>query len=281
MDAAQLVALAAAVESGSLHPIGKAITAYADSTAITVGVGTGVRTVAGGGVTGDVAGATVAVGSLRFMADQQVTGQPPQFDLSPGATVVYIAHDGHHAGAIKLQDTLREDAEPLVKYLAAHGLQSILVSGDRKETAVLIAEELHIGRAFGEMMPEDKARFIEELRSNGERVLMAGDGINDAPALSAADVGCAVGNCTDIALESSDLVLTADDLGRLAAAHRLARRTMRIIRQNLVWAFVYNLVGIPLAMSGSLTPVYAALAMALSSLFVAANSLRLTLGVKH
>jgi len=203
------------------------------------------------------------------------------FDLPPGATSVYIAHNCCYVGAITLQDMLREDAAPLVKYFSAQGVQSILVSGDRKETAIRIAEELNIGRAFGEMMPEDKARFIEELRSKGKQVLMAGDGINDAPALSAADVGCAVGSGADIAIESSDLVLTTDDLGRLAAAHSLARRTMTIIKQNLVWAFAYNLIGIPLAMSGSLTPVYAAMAMALSSLFVVANSLRLTFGVRN
>jgi Cu2+-exporting ATPase len=149
------------------------------------------------------------------------------------------------------------------------------VSGDRQAVVASIAAEAGITDARGELLPQDKVACVEYLQQQGERVLMAGDGINDAGALAAAQVGCALAGGTDIAIETSDLILVHPDLDRLAEAHGLAVRTMAVIRQNLWWAFVYNLVGIPLAMTGRLTPIYAAAAMSVSSLCVVLNSLRL------
>ncbi|HEX9078586.1 MAG TPA: heavy metal translocating P-type ATPase, partial [Desulfuromonadaceae bacterium] len=279
-DAAQVVALAASVERDSLHPIGRAICRYAENRGIDCMMAEGARAVPGGGVTGMVGRSAVAVGSSQFLASLGVR-VPDEVDPPSGESAVFVACANRCAGSVAVQDHLRDDASPLVAYFGKNGVRSILLSGDRGASVRPVSEHLGIGAWFGDMSPADKARFIEELRvKEGEVVLMVGDGINDAPALSAADVGCAVAGGTDIALESSDLVLAKPDLDRLALAHRIARRTMGVIRQNLCWAFVYNLVGVPLAMTGRLTPVYAAAAMALSSLCVVLNSLRLS-RVRH
>ncbi|MCM2357468.1 MAG: cadmium-translocating P-type ATPase [Geobacteraceae bacterium] len=280
LDPRELMAMAAAVESGSLHPIGRAVCDYARENEIAFRVGEGLTTVAGGGVTGMVGEQLVAVGSARFLTGFGVTGVPAETDPPPGGTVIYLVAAGRYAGSVLLQDRLRDDAPALIASFGRSGVRSILLSGDSAATVRLAAGSLGIGEGVGEMSPAEKARFIEELRGRGETVLMVGDGINDAPALSAADVGCAIAGGTDIALETSDLVLARADLERLALAHRMARRTMAVVRQNLGWAFIYNMVGIPLAMTGRLTPVYAAAAMALSSLCVVGNSLRIT-GVRR
>ena len=275
-DPREVMALAAAVESGSLHPIGRALCAYARESGIAFQVGEELRTVAGGGVTGRVGSTQVAVGSSRFLAGLGVTGIPAGIEPSPGAAVVFIATSGLYAGAVVVQDRLRDDAPALIAYFRKLQVRTLLLSGDRGETVRLNAGFLGIDEGIGEMSPAEKAQFIDRLRDGGDTVLMVGDGINDAPALSAADVGCAVWGGTDIALETSDLVLAKPELDRIAFAHSLARRTMTVVRQNLGWAFIYNIIGIPLAMTGRLTPVYAAAAMALSSLCVVGNSLRIT-----
>jgi Cu2+-exporting ATPase len=223
---------------------------------------------------------TVAVGNPRFLAGLGVELIPVEFGTPPGGTVVCIACSGRYAGSITFQDRLRDDASALIAHFRERRIRSILLSGDSKETVRFIASATGIVEWAGETTPADKLEFIEKLRTNGETTLMVGDGINDAPALSAAAVGCALAGGTDIALETSDLILARPDLARLAFAHHMARRTMTVIRQNLGWAFVYNIVGIPLAMTGRLTPIYAAAAMALSSLCVVGNSLRLS-WVKH
>jgi P-type Cu2+ transporter len=189
--------------------------------------------------------------------------------------VVFVARAGRYLGALFLKDRMRDDAPELISYFNRAGIRTLLLSGDRQESAGRAAAVTGIGAGIGGLSPAEKADRIEELRLGGAIVLMVGDGINDAPALSAADVGCAVAGGTDIAIETSDLVLVKPDLERLAFAHRMARRTMSVVRQNLVWAFLYNAVGIPLAMTGRLTPIYAAAAMALSSVCVVGNSLRL------
>jgi len=271
----EVLALAASVERGSLHPIARAIREYADANGIVYRVGTELVTLAGGGVTGRVAGESVALGSVSFMQRIGVTGMPDALESPDGAMVVCVARRGRYCGTLILKDRMREDAPGLVSYFSRAGLATLLLSGDRQESARKAALSAGIGEGVGELSPAEKAGRIEHLRSTGETVLMVGDGINDAPALSAADVGCAVAGGTDIAMETSDLVLAKPDLERLALAHRMARRTMAVVRQNLAWAFIYNVIGIPLAMTGRLTPIYAAAAMALSSVCVAVNSLRL------
>jgi P-type Cu2+ transporter len=270
-----LLSLAASVEAGSLHPIGKAICNHAASRGNSGPAGQRLQTVPGGGVTGNVAGERVAVGSSRFLADLGVTGLPGELELPAGSVAVYVARSGSCLGTLILRDRMREDAPALVGYCARKGIRTLLLSGDRQASAEQAAAALGIGTAVGDLLPAQKADYLEQLRRGGAVVLMVGDGINDAPALSAADIGCAVAGGTDIAIETSDLVLVKPDLARLAEAHRVARRTMAVVRQNLVWAFLYNVVGIPLAMTGRLTPIYAAAAMALSSVCVVGNSLRL------
>jgi P-type Cu2+ transporter len=280
IDPRKLTELAAAVETGSIHPIGRAICAYAKDSGINYPMGEELGAIAGGGVTGRVGETPVAVGSSRFLAGLGVSPLPLPIDLPPGGTVVFIAVSGRHAGAMVLEDRLRGEAAATVGYFRDRHVRSLLLSGDRRETVRLNAELLGIDEGEGEMTPADKARFIDDLRGKGKTVLMVGDGINDAPALAAADVGCAIAGGADIALDTSDLVLAKPDLARLAFAHSLAGRTMTIVRQNLCWAGIYNIVGIPLAMTGLLTPLYAAAAMALSSLCVVGNSLRLS-GHRH
>ena len=276
----ELAALAAAVESASLHPLARAVDAYARLNGISPLPGEEFRTVPGGGVEGVVAGRRVAVGNRRFLATIGVAEMPAEIPAPAAGTIAGIAVSGRYAGHILFRDRLRDDAAALVAHFRSRQIRSVLLSGDRCESVRFIAGSLGIAEWEAEMLPEEKAVFIETLRGKGETILMVGDGINDAPALSVADVGCAMAGGTDIALETSDLVLARPDLARLAFAHTAARRTMRVIRQNLGWAFVYNMVGIPLAMTGRLTPVYAAAAMALSSLCVVGNSSRLS-GIKH
>ena len=276
----ELAAMAAAVESASQHPLARAVGEYARLNGIIPAVGDELRTVPGGGVQGVFRGMAVAVGNCRFLAGLGIAGLPEEIHAPDGGTAAGIACSGRYAGAIVFRDRLRDDAPALVARLRGRRIRSILLSGDNQETVRFVAGSLGIGEWEGEMSPEEKGAFVERLRDKGETVLMVGDGINDAPALSAADVGCAIAGGTDIALETSDLVLARPDLDRLAFAHSAARRTMTVIRQNLCWAFIYNIVGIPLAMTGRLTPIYAAAAMALSSLCVVGNSLRLT-RMKH
>jgi Cu2+-exporting ATPase len=270
-----LISLAASVESGSLHPIGKAIRDHAASRGIPGPAGVELMGVPGGGVTGSVAGERVAVGSARFLAGLGVSGVPGDIEVPAGEVAVLVARAGNYLGTLVLKDRMRADAPALVAYFTGAGIPTLLLSGDRQDSARQAADRLGIGAGVGDLLPEQKADYLEELRGRGATVLMLGDGINDAPALSAADIGCAIAGGSDIAIETSDLVLVRPDLARLADAHRVARRTMAVVRQNLVWAFLYNLIGIPLAMTGRLTPIYAAAAMALSSLCVVGNSLRL------
>jgi len=274
--AVELVSLASSLEAGSRHPLASAVVAFATWKGMPVLAASDLLTVPGGGVMGTVGDKEVVIGSERFLRDRGITGIPDGAALSAGETVVHVARDGSFLGSIFLRDTVRPDAGDVVGYFVRLNISPHLLSGDRRETACRIAAEIGIAESEGDLLPEDKAAFIDRLRGRGETTLMVGDGINDAPALSAADIGCAIAGGTDIAIETSDLVLARPELSLLCFAHLVSRRTMSIIRQNLAWAFVYNLIGIPLAITGRLTPVYAAVAMALSSLCVVGNSLRLT-----
>ncbi|MFZ3208755.1 MAG: HAD-IC family P-type ATPase, partial [Geobacteraceae bacterium] len=275
MTADDLMALAAAVEAGSGHPLARGITECTTGRGVTFTIAAEVCTQAGGGVSGLVSGQRVAVGNPRYLRGLGVSLPAELPDPAADGTVVYVAKEGVYVGAIAFQDRLRESAAQLVAYLGGRGIKSLLLSGDRQATVSRIGGILGIGEARGELLPEDKAKWVTDLRARSESVLMVGDGINDAPALSSADVGCTMIGGSDVALESSDLVIARPDLMRIRFAHRVALRTMSVVRQNLAWAFIYNLVGIPLAMSGRLTPIYAASAMAMSSLCVVGNSMRL------
>jgi Cu2+-exporting ATPase len=269
----QLLAWAATAEAGSNHPLARGILSAAQARGIEAGSGGGVRTLPGLGVETQTPGGLLRVGNRRLLAEAGSLALP---DPAPGGTTeVHLALGSDYLGHLLLADPLRPEAAATLQSLRRMGLQCTLLTGDNDAAAARAAISLPLDKAIGELRPGDKARWVEEATARGERVLMVGDGINDAPALSAAAVGCAMAGGTDIALATSDLVLTKPDLAHLLLALRLARRTLSIIRQNLFWAFAYNLLALPLAAAGTLAPIHAAAAMALSSVCVVGNSLRL------
>ncbi len=267
----EALALAAALESVSSHPLARAIVAEARSRALAVPSANEVNAVRGLGITGVVDGHAVAVGSPAFLSQQGVAIDERDDD----ATRVYVTRDGSLVGSIALGDALRDDAAATIDALSERGIGSALVSGDADAPVTRAARDAHIERAYARVSPEGKAQIVRELRSTGAHVAFVGDGINDAPALALADVGVAMGGGTAVALETAGVAILTNDPGALIQALDCARATMRTIRQNLFWAFAYNVVLVPLAAFGIVQPIFAAGAMGLSSLFVVGNSLRL------
>jgi Cu+-exporting ATPase len=285
-DENALLEIAAAAESGSRHPLAEAIVAEARRRAR---VGTAIsrfESVAGSGVSAQVAGRAVLVGRTEWLEDAGVATAPAAEHArrvaAQGRTPVLVAIDGVLAGIVGVADPLREGAREAVARIKALGCDIVLLSGDRQETAEAVAREVGIRRVVAGIPPGAKADEIARLRALGHRVAMVGDGVNDAPALASADIGIAVGTGSDVAIAASDVTLVGADPRAVAAALGLASRALRIIRQNLGWAFVYNVLGIPLAAGALypwtgwlLSPVVASAAMALSSVSVVTNSLRL------
>jgi P-type Cu+ transporter len=267
--------LAASLERGSEHPIASTIVAFTKERNITPAPVSDFRSEAGRGVSGIIEGKRVLLGNSRFLKESGV-------DLGDFQRPVMLAVDGKLAGTITLDDPIKETTQAALQELRRHGMRLIMLTGDSSRSATKIARELGITEFVAELLPEDKARFVQRLRSEGRIVAMAGDGINDAPALASADVGIAMATGTDIAIESAGITLVKGDLTGVARALRLSRATMRNIRQNLFFAFVYNAAGVPIA-AGLLYPLFglllspelAAAAMALSSASVVGNALRL------
>jgi Cu2+-exporting ATPase len=269
-----LVARAALVEAGSSHPLARGILAEAGRRGVAPPFRGGARAVPGRGLALDTPEGILRVGSREFI-QAGGTGLPLPPAITTALTEVHVSLGDLYLGVLLLDDPIRPDAPAAVNKLALAGLYPVLLTGDQPAAGQRVAGVLGIESVFAAMAPGDKADWINRRRALGDRVLMVGDGINDAPALAAADVGCALAGGTDIALETSDLVLTRPDLGRLVEAVALGRRTLKVIRQNLFWAFAYNVLALPLAAAGQLAPIHAAAAMALSSVCVVGNSLRL------
>jgi Cu2+-exporting ATPase len=268
-----LLNLAARVEAGSAHPLARGIVTEARRRGLAVESGSGSRAIAGRGAWLETQEGPLRVGSRLFLSEAGIA--VPSDDAPDHCTEVHVACGESYCGVILLEDPVRTSAEDIAGRFGALGIRTALLTGDRHAAAERISKGLRIGTTLAELSPQEKSDWIEARMQEGERVLMVGDGINDAPALSAASVGCAMAGGTDIALETSDLILTRPDLECLEEALRIARRTLRIIRQNLFWAFAYNLLALPLAAAGKLAPIHAAAAMALSSVCVVGNSLRL------
>ncbi len=274
-----ILRLAAAVESGSEHPLGRAVVDRAREEGFTLDPVTGFRAIAGGGVEATVGGRQVVIGSPRFLADRNVAldgyGNQVHALQASGQTVMGVAVDGKLSGLIALADTIKEGSPAAVRALHAMGLEVTMLTGDNQRTADAIATEVGVDRVIADVRPEDKVAEIRRLQADGKVVAMAGDGVNDAPALAQADAGIAMGTGTEVAMEAAAVTLVKGDLEKLPLAIELSRATMRIIRQNLFWAFFYNVVLIPLAIFGKISPIFAAAAMALSSVTVVSNALRL------
>lgn len=283
----ELLRLAAAVESASEHPLAHAITSGAKERGLQLPAVQNFQSTTGGGVAGQVDGKHLLIGKPELLAAQKMSIDPKTSAeaadrQAAGETVVYVAIDGHFAGAIAVADPVRASAARSIQQLQAMGLDVWMFTGDNAATAQAIATRLGVTNVEAGMKPEDKHRRVAELRAQGRKVAMAGDGINDAPALAAADVGIAMGTGTDVAIESAGVTLLHGDLSALVRAVRLSRAVMKNIRQNLFFAFAYNLLGVPIAAGilypfifVLLSPMYAAAAMSLSSVSVISNSLRL------
>jgi Cu+-exporting ATPase len=284
----ELLRLAAAVEQNSEHPLAHAIVAGANDRGLTLPSAEGFDSVTGGGVHGTVEGQTVLVGKRSLLADRGVQDQAALDDRADelqrqGQTVMFVAVGGRLAGLVAVSDPIKNSTPEAVRALHELGMRIIMLTGDNEATATVVAGKLGIDEFHGGVRPEDKHQRVKALRAEGHKVAMAGDGINDAPALAEADVGIAMGTGTDVAIESSGVTLVKGDLRGIVKALKLSRHTMRNIRQNLFFALIYNALGVPIAAGVLypisahllLNPMIAAAAMSFSSVSVVANALRL------
>jgi Cu+-exporting ATPase len=282
-DEASLLSLAASVERSSEHPLAAAIVAAAQERSAALREATEFSSVTGKGVSGRVGGRQVSVGNARFIDTTPVVMERRADEYRrEGATVIYVAVDGQPAGILAVADPIKSSTPPALATLRAAHVRIVMLTGDNRRTAEAVATKLGISEVEAEVLPEAKNAVVRRLRTQGHVVAMAGDGVNDAPALAEADVGVAMGTGTDVAMESAGVTLVKGDLPGIARVRLLSRATMRNIRQNLVLAFAYNVLGIPLAAGVLyprfgllLSPIVAAAAMSLSSVSVIGNALRL------
>jgi Cu+-exporting ATPase len=286
VDEVTILTLAAALEKGSEHPLAEAIVEGAAARGIAAGATEGFEAVTGKGVRGTVTGRSVALGNAAMMQEMglKTTEAEARADAlrANGKTAMFLAVDGALAGIIAVADPVKPMAAEAIRALHGVGLRIIMATGDNERTARAIAASLGIDEVRAGVLPEDKKTLIDQLRREGRKIAMAGDGVNDAPALAAADVGIAMGTGADVAMESAGITLLGGDLLGIVRARKLARATLRNIKQNLFFAFAYNVVGVPVAagvlypLTGTLlSPMIAAAAMSLSSVSVITNALRL------
>jgi Cu+-exporting ATPase len=282
----EVLRLVASLEASSQHPLADAIVQHARNTGVALAAAQSFDSVPGRGTSGVVDGATVAVGNVALMEEHRTNVAALQADADAlamkGRTPVYVAIDGVLTGLVAVADPMRETSRDAIARMHRMGLEVVMLTGDNERTARAIATEAGIDRVVAGVLPEGKVAEVRRLQGEGKVVAMVGDGVNDAPALAQSDVGMAIGSGTDVAVEAGDVVLMRGDLGSVAQAIELSRRTMRTTKQNLFWAFAYNVVGIPIAagvlyptLGILLSPVLASAAMAFSSVSVVSNSLRL------
>ncbi|MDP3768252.1 MAG: heavy metal translocating P-type ATPase, partial [Dehalococcoidia bacterium] len=282
----KVLALAAGLEQGSEHPLAAAVLAGAGERRVTPTRVENFQSVTGQGVTGVAGGRRVALGNLRLLATQgadaaRLAARAEEL-RGEGQTVVYLAVDGTPAGLLGVADPIKESTPEAIRLLHAEGLRVVMLTGDSRTTAEAVARTLGLDDVIAEVQPAEKAAVVERLQAKGRVVAMAGDGVNEAPALAQAHVGIAMGTGTDVAMESAGVTLVKGDLRGIVRARRLSRATMRNIRENLLWAFLYNALGVPIAagvlypvLGLLLSPMIASAAMSLSSVSVVANALRL------
>ncbi len=282
----ELLRLAASAEKGSEHPLGAAIVRAAETRGIALSNVSSFNAIAGHGLEAEVDGKRLLLGNLKLMRDRQIAldGFDEQASVlaTEGKTPMYVSADGEFAGIIAVADEIKPESKEAVHAMQKLGIEVVMMTGDNRRTADAVARQVGIERVLAEVLPEGKADEIKRLQNERRTVGMVGDGINDAPALAQADVGIAIGTGTDVAIEASDITLIRGDLRGVVTAIALSKRTIRIVKQNLFWAFIYNIVGIPVAAGllypftgWLLSPVIASAAMSLSSVSVVTNSLRL------
>ena len=280
MEEAELLRLAASCERGSEHPLGQAIVTAAVERELPLTEVEGFASVTGKGVLGRVEGREIKVGSAAWL-ELPRTEEADRL-AAMGKTPMLVTVGGVLAGTIAVADVVKEDSRAAIQALEALGVKTAMITGDNRKTAEAIAREVGLSAVYAEVLPQDKARYVKELMDQGEKVAMVGDGINDAPALTQADLGVAIGSGTDVAIEAADVVLVKSSIRDVVTALKLGRATIRNVRQNLFWAFCYNTLGIPVAagllylFNGPLlNPMLGAAAMSLSSVSVVTNALRL------
>ncbi|HUW28637.1 MAG TPA: copper-translocating P-type ATPase [Sulfuriferula sp.] len=285
-DETEIVRLAAGVERASEHPLAAAIVRGAETRGLELGSAEDFQSVTGKGVTGVAEGRKIALGNIKLLQDLGIDAGslPAQADAlrADGQTVMFLGVDGHIAGLIGVADPIKSTTAEAIRLLHEEGIQIVMLTGDNRKTAEAVAAKLNIDQVHAEVLPDQKAAVVKQLQAEGRIVAMAGDGINDAPALAQAQVGIAMGTGTDVAMESAGVTLVKGDLRGIVRARKLSRATMRNIRQNLFFAFIYNSLGIPVAAGVLypffgllLSPMIAAAAMSFSSVSVITNALRL------